>query len=53
MRGALRFLANLFWAIGGLFLLLIIGYFVLRVVRRHTPAPISSLAGAVESALQP
>ena len=53
MRGILSFAGNLFWILAGTALVLIVLYAVVKFARRHAPRPISSLAGAVEGALQP
>lgn len=51
--GIFRGILGIFYAGLSILIVLIVTYFILGMIRRHTPAPISTVAAAVENLAQP
>lgn len=53
MRRIFRLAGNLLWTLAGLAVLLFLLYFLLNVLRKKTPKPLSSVAAMAERGLTP
>ena len=49
----IQWILGIFYAGLSILVILIVTYFILGLIRRHTPAPISTVAAGIENLAQP